>query len=38
MMQKFRMEHEDADSAAKEMQQCTKRTMGGKKAPEQQKR
>ena len=37
MMQQFRMEHEDADSAAKEIQQCTKTTMGGKKALEQQK-
>lgn len=37
MMQQFRMEHEDADSAAKEMQQCTKTTTGRKQAPEQQK-
>lgn len=37
MMQPFRKEQEDADSAAKEIQQCTKTTMGGKKAPEQPK-
>jgi len=31
------MKHEDADSTAKEMQQCTKTAMGGKKALEPQK-
>lgn len=36
MTQQCRMEHEDADSTANEMQQCTKTITGGKKALEQQ--